>query len=360
MKNYIIIINCLLLLLTSCKKDEQQAQNRPAPVISKVTPAIGQSGDTIVIDGVNFSAQMQANEVAVNGIPAQVIAASADKIKAIIPLFSQSGNLLVTVNNVSAKGPMLTVIPSPAVKNISTEYGFAGDTLTLNGEHFAPEKNDNYIELSGQRTPVVKQQGDTLLKVLIIAGNENGRLFYSTYNGKKKEITQKITLRKPYTGNLMDAIKQDPGFSYTNAILERMKEFYPAFYQKVQSIWNSADPHTLFLRDNDALKKRNPRFTSVNYVRQFADPQSFYYVFLASTINGNITRDKFESKEYPSVLSEEEMWGGPGSGGNPDFFIPVSLIHTTEVSSASIFYNDPDKITKTDLKATNGIIHQIE
>jgi len=82
------------------------------------------------------------------------------------------------------------------------------------------------------------------------------------------------------------------------------------------------------------------------------DPQIYYYQFLMQTAQGLWDKNQLQTGTYPSVLSEEEAWGGPGSGGNPDVFTPIFVMRLSEE-------NDPIAVVKTDLKATNGIIRQL-
>lgn len=358
-KRYLSFIGILFIMFVACKKNKQDTPAAPVPTVTAVTPSSGQTGDTIIITGTNFSTVTKENEVAINGIPAQVTVSTGNQIKAIIPPFCQTGELMITVSNISVKGPALTVIPSPEVKMIFPGYGFAGDTLTITGKHFSSNLNENHIELNGQAVPVESQQGDTLLTIVVPEGDASGVLNYSTFTGRKKEYPQRFLFRKPYTGTIMQAIRQDPGFSYTNAIMERMKEVYPDFYVKIEAVWNSSIMHTVFLRDDITLKKHNQHFTSLEYVRNNVDPQSFYYFFLMTTTGGSIAEADFSNREYPSMLSEEEAWGGPGSGGRPDYFIPFVMIHSASETFISLSDN-PSKVIRTDLRATNGMIHQIE
>jgi len=53
-------------------------------------------------------------------------------------------------------------------------------------------------------------------------------------------------------------------------------------------------------------------------------------------------------------------WGGPGSGGKPDVFTPIFIISSAEGLFMRLSEeSDPTGIIKADLKATNGIIHQL-
>ena len=55
------------------------------PLITGVTPAEAAPGDTVQVNGLGFDANAQANNLSIAGVPALVVAAAADSLKAVVP-----------------------------------------------------------------------------------------------------------------------------------------------------------------------------------------------------------------------------------------------------------------------------------
>jgi large repetitive protein len=83
------------------------------PVITLVTPNIGNAGTAITIVGNNFETVPSRNNVRLNANPASVIASSAMTVSAIIPAGTSSGKIRVTTPNGTAVSPSDFILIPP-------------------------------------------------------------------------------------------------------------------------------------------------------------------------------------------------------------------------------------------------------
>ncbi len=89
------------------------------PVISSFSPASGKVGDTVIINGNNFSASISGNIVYFGSVKAQVIAASITTISAVVPNGATCRPVTVTVANQTAYSPASFV---PSYSNITAVH----------------------------------------------------------------------------------------------------------------------------------------------------------------------------------------------------------------------------------------------
>jgi YD repeat-containing protein len=95
-------------------------------------PRVGFSGDTLVIEGQNFSTTPGNNLVTIGGVSATVLSATSTTLVVQIPP-GASGQVIVTVGgNTASSGPTLLFMLSaaPTISSVSPGYGLAGQALT--------------------------------------------------------------------------------------------------------------------------------------------------------------------------------------------------------------------------------------
>lgn len=110
--------------------------------IFNLVPLSGQAGQTLTIQGQNFSSTAGNDTVMINGVAATVLSASATQLVVQIPSGVTSGPVSVTVGGVTATFNVnFTVLPVPAITSITPQYGSLGQRLgsvTVNGSSFTP------------------------------------------------------------------------------------------------------------------------------------------------------------------------------------------------------------------------------
>jgi hypothetical protein len=142
---FLFTVCCILAAIftfDSCKNDEDELP----PVIASINPTHGPVGTSVTITGSNFS-----NDAAVffNGAEGTVTNVSRTEIVVTVPENATSGTLSIKSNNRSAVGPDFTVEFPPAITSINPVSGKAGDQVTISGNNFSAQSNQNIVKFNG-------------------------------------------------------------------------------------------------------------------------------------------------------------------------------------------------------------------
>lgn len=261
MKQLLNISIIILLTAVSCRRDKDEpapSRQIEQPVISGVNKSFVQAGDTITVYGASLQQEAVQTELALAGRPAKIIGLGKDSLRAVVPVNTYSGKLLVTVsrNNLvaSAYGPELSVAPTPVVTDFSPKYAYEGDTISLIVLNFSNELANNAVWMDGKPAKVVSYNGRDTLRVIVPAGANTNAVSWRTYDGPVHKSLTAFPVRKPvYAANgIMDWLGQDPAFSYMNATFT-----YPGLKNFVR--YDSLAPYlgaeraaTYFFPNNDA------------------------------------------------------------------------------------------------------------
>ncbi|WP_113652032.1 IPT/TIG domain-containing protein [Pedobacter namyangjuensis] len=129
-----------------------------APVITDVSPLLGNAGTEITINGRKFSSSAANNKVTVNGLPATVISSSATQIKATVPE-TKNGPVAVTSNGITNSGPVFRFIPQ--FTGLDKTSGFAGEVIVLNGKYFDAGPNVA-VSFNGVAGTIISNAGTSI------------------------------------------------------------------------------------------------------------------------------------------------------------------------------------------------------
>ncbi len=136
MKKYLYIL--LLLPFISCSRDKDDPLDPDKfeePAISKVNSNFVQGGDTLTVYGNHLLQTGAQTELALSGRSAKLITITNDSLRAIVPMNTYSGNLMVTISRgnryISAYGPAISVAASPEVLKFAPWTGYEGDTISF-------------------------------------------------------------------------------------------------------------------------------------------------------------------------------------------------------------------------------------
>ena len=162
MKNKFLNIACWIIAIgifgTSCEKGPQFREfTYPAQVPSGMSPATGFPTTNVTITGTNFDTLKGAVKVWFGGIQAtNVVSVKGDQIVVQVPADAVSGkvSLQVWTTIVDSIG-MYTVIVPPVYKNVSTNRGQPGDTVTITGEKFGTDASILKITIGSTEAEVV-------------------------------------------------------------------------------------------------------------------------------------------------------------------------------------------------------------
>ena len=145
--------------------DEPEA--RELGLIS-VLPTKAYVGDEVLIRGTGFSATASDNIVTINGVTAEIQAATETTLSVIVPE-NPDGTypFKVSVAGKSAEGLLFTYLHTPTLRigSVSPTRGYAGSELTITGECFSTVASENVVEINGKKT-VVTNASETMLKVI--------------------------------------------------------------------------------------------------------------------------------------------------------------------------------------------------
>lgn len=122
-----IIIVFIIALFSSCSKSGSNPgpkNNTAAVTITSLNVTTGPYATSVIINGTGFSAIKTDDQIEFNGKPAVVQAAGATVLYTSVPLAAGTGNVTVTVNGVTATGPVFTYKVTQVVTN------FAGNAFS--------------------------------------------------------------------------------------------------------------------------------------------------------------------------------------------------------------------------------------
>jgi len=130
------------------------------PFVSTFSPVGGATGDSITIQGVNFST---AASVSFGGVPAKGFRIISDYyIRAAVGT-GGTGKITVTNSDGSKSLEEFTYIyPAPGVSGISPQSGPVGTTVTITGHGFDPVATNNIVYFGGVKAVVTQGNSNSL------------------------------------------------------------------------------------------------------------------------------------------------------------------------------------------------------
>ncbi len=146
-----VVLSLLFItfFLLHCASKYEIEPVRPKHSIHSITPLCGRTGDTITIQGVNFSGIANENRVAINGTRVAVFLASPTFLKAIIPSKTNSGTVTVDINDVSSTGPAFNYLPTGVVSVINDDISLIGLTVDASKNIYLADPRNNVIRKIG-------------------------------------------------------------------------------------------------------------------------------------------------------------------------------------------------------------------
>ena len=124
------------------------------PVVSSLSPVLGQVETTVVIGGANFGDSQGTSTVTFNGTAAAPGSWSDTSITVAVPSTATTGPVVVTVGGVASNQVTFTVTgPPPVISKLKPDEGDVGDSVKVKGEHFGTVQGDrrHYLQRTGRR-----------------------------------------------------------------------------------------------------------------------------------------------------------------------------------------------------------------
>jgi len=182
----------------------------PAPVISSIVPDSTHRGDTITINGDNFSSDPTKDEILFNVSSLAVLvnpsSATTTQLKVTVPQKAMTDTVKVRVGNNTATGPVVTIMrPAPTISGISPTSGKPGTSVTINGSNFIAGTNglvDNFVYFGGIRALNVTSATATQLNVTVPDSAETGPVTVNVLGQVAKGPTFTVQHAKPVINSI--------------------------------------------------------------------------------------------------------------------------------------------------------------
>ena len=125
----------------------------PTPTITQVVPGAAGVGQPVTITGVNFGSPQGSSTVKFNGTAGAPTIWTDTQIVVAVPVGATTGNLVVTVNQVSSTGIPFPVLPTPSITPpLSPTSGPVGTAVTINGANFGSNPLVGLVTFNGVPT----------------------------------------------------------------------------------------------------------------------------------------------------------------------------------------------------------------
>lgn len=168
----------------------------PPVIISGFSPAFGAPTRRITINGNNFGATSDDNEVKFNGVMATIISVSTTQLVVAVPE-STSGKISVTVNGITAISESdFTIIQRPSISSFTPTTGVGGTTVTIAGEHFGVSIDLNTVKF-GEQAAIISEASSTKLTVTVPNGVGTGKISVTVYEVTTTTVNSFVVPNSP-------------------------------------------------------------------------------------------------------------------------------------------------------------------
>lgn len=151
------------------------------PIIESLSNTALAISDTLIIDGNNFSHELDANILKIGGIQSTVVYSGKKEIKAIIPPDLQSENVVeLSIAGQTTFANQKVNFLEPELNSVEPELTTFGDTLIIYGNHLSPNIGSNKVYMGE-------------ISATIIAASKNEIQFIVPDN--LNSITNNVTLK---------------------------------------------------------------------------------------------------------------------------------------------------------------------
>lgn len=186
-----------IVLYISCGKDDAPTPEPEGVEITGFTPASGEVGTEVTVNGKNFSTSKSENSVSFNGTAATVKIATATSLKVDVPNGATTGKIKVTVGSSSATSTegfeVLIPEPIPVITNFTEGEWEWEDTVNITGTDFSP--TGNTVLINGVEAEIV-EESETLLVVTVPYGSRTGKVtVIKANNGPSTESSDDLVIR---------------------------------------------------------------------------------------------------------------------------------------------------------------------
>lgn len=144
--------------------------NEPVHTITGITPVKGTSGTVVKILGQNFDSNPGNNIVKFNGIQSVVTSSTTTEINTTAPENGSTGLVSLTINGLTANGPIFTyeeINTTPTITNFDPKNGPVGTVVTITGTNFGNDIEAILVKFNGVAAPVQEGDGGSSITVAV-------------------------------------------------------------------------------------------------------------------------------------------------------------------------------------------------
>jgi len=133
--------------------------------ILQLSPAKGEVGETIAIEGTGFSETPGSNTVKFNGTAATVEGATPWLLMVEVPAEATSGPVTVQTPEegpVTGAQSFMVASDGPKISALEPTVAAAGEEVTISGSNFEPSPSDNVVGLNGLQAEIVSASSSSI------------------------------------------------------------------------------------------------------------------------------------------------------------------------------------------------------
>ncbi|MCM2392740.1 RHS repeat-associated core domain-containing protein [Streptomyces albipurpureus] len=159
--------------------------------VLSLVPLRAAVGAIVTLSGTGFSVTAASNTITFGTTTAEVVDASATRLRVKVPADAAAGNVSVTVGGVTAQSTeSFTLAPSgPTVASFTPASGTVDTPVVVSGTGFAPGVTDNVVRFGGGIVAEVVTRTVTALTVKVPPGAVNGPIVVETPDGRAVSTT---------------------------------------------------------------------------------------------------------------------------------------------------------------------------
>ena len=223
---FLVVIS---ILYFSCKRDVPQPLSPLIKLsIVNIHPITGKTQIMDTIIGTGFDVDIKNDSVYFNGASGATISATSTRLIVKVPGGATTGNVSISVNGNSAKGPVFTVLDSNVINSllitsISPTHGYPQSIDTLFGSGFNAAVNQNVVYFNGVSALILNASTNRLIVTVPVSNTgtidivANGHTFIGpvyTYDTTSTDSVIVSTLAGSGIIGEQDGIGTAASFSY--------------------------------------------------------------------------------------------------------------------------------------------------
>lgn len=145
---------------------EAKGQDFKFQLVTGIKPLSGGARTRVRIKGSGFETIPASNVVDFNGKNATVESATETELVVLAPEGVTTGPLSVNINGQKITGPAFTAVGKPVISVVSPLSGPGGAVMTINGDIFSTERDENRVFINEVEVPVQTATGKQLTLTL--------------------------------------------------------------------------------------------------------------------------------------------------------------------------------------------------